>query len=158
MVTWFVLHNFWDLNIWLAGMSLKSFCKLIVADVILAMVVPGLALLPQKLHYLTEVGLISHALLLCYIENRFYTYSGIYYYSFDDEVMYPSYMVFLTTFLGLALVRRLSVDHHIGSKAVWVLTCLYSSKLSMLFMTSKTALWASTVLLLAVTPPLLLYK
>ncbi|XP_076956817.1 uncharacterized protein LOC143632121 isoform X2 [Bidens hawaiensis] len=158
MVTWFVYHNFWDLNIWLAGMSLKSFCKLIVADVILAMAVPGLALLPQKLHYLTEVGLIGHALLLCYIENRFYQYSGIYYYSFDDEIMYPSYMVLLTTFVGLALVRRLSVDHRVGSKAVWVLTCLYSSKLSMLFMTSKAALWASAILLLAVSPPLLLYK
>lgn len=158
MVTWFVLHNFWDLNIWLAGMSLKSFCKLIVADVILAMAVPGVALLPQKLHYLTEAGLIAHALLLCYIENRFYTYSGIYYYSFDDEVMYPSYMVVLTTFVGLALVRRLSADHRIGPKAVWVLTCLYSSKLSMLFMTSKAALWASAILLLAVSPPLLLYK
>nr|XP_043606021.1 uncharacterized protein LOC122578180 [Erigeron canadensis] len=158
MVTWFVAHNFWDLNIWLAGMSLKSFCKLIVADVILAMAVPGLALLPQKLHYLTEVGLIGHALLLCYIENRFYTYSGIYYYSFDDEVMYPSYMVVLTTFLGLALVRKLSVDHRIGPKAVWLLTCLYSSKLTMLFMTSKAAVWASAMLLLAVSPPLLLYK
>ncbi|KAJ0915071.1 hypothetical protein HanPSC8_Chr06g0245771 [Helianthus annuus] len=158
MVTWFVVHNFWDLNIWMAGMSLKSFCKFIVADVILAMAVPGLALLPQKLHYLTEVGLIGHALLLCHIENRFYTYSGIYYYSFDDEVMYPSYMVVLTTFVGLALVRRLSVDHRIGPKAVWVLTCLYSSKLVMLFITSKAALWASAILLLAVSPPLLLYK
>ncbi|XP_076891218.1 uncharacterized protein LOC143542525 isoform X2 [Bidens hawaiensis] len=158
MVTWFVVHNFWDLNIWLAGMSLKSFCKLIVADVILAMAVPGLALLPQKLHYLTEIGLIGHALLLCHIENHFYTYSGIYYYSFDDEVMYPSYMVVLTTFLGLALVRRLSVDHRIGPKAVWVLTCLYSSKLILLFMTSKAALWTSAILLLAVSPSLLLYK
>lgn len=158
MVTWFVLHNFWDLNIWLAGMSLKSFCKLIVANVVLAMVVPGLALLPQKLHFLTEVGLISHALLLCYIENRFFNYSSIYYYGFDDEVMYPSYMVVMTTLVGLALVRRLSVDHRIGPKAVWVLTCLYSSKLAMLFMTSKAVLWAAAVLLLAVSPPVLLYK
>ncbi|GFY99910.1 no exine formation 1 [Actinidia rufa] len=86
MVMWFVLHNFWDLNIWLAGMSLKSFCKLIVAT------------------------------------------------------------------------RRLHVDHRIGPKAVWVLTCLYSSKVTMLFITSKVALWASAVLLLAVSPPLLLYK
>lgn len=158
MVTWFVLHNFWDLNIWLAGMSLKSFCKLIVANVVLAMVVPGLALLPQKLHFLTEVGLISHALLLCYIENRFFNYSSIYYYGFDDEVMYPSYMVVMTTLVGLALVRRLSVDHRIGPKAVWILTCLYSSKLAMLFMTSKAVLWAAAVLLLAVSPPVLLYK
>ncbi|CAN1200188.1 hypothetical protein LINPERHAP1_LOCUS42723 [Linum perenne] len=158
MVSWFVLHNFWDLNIWLAGMSLKSFCKLIVANVVLAMAVPGLALLPQKLHLLTEVGLTCHALLLCYIENRFFNYSGLYYYGLEDDVMYPSYMVIVTTLVGLVLVRRLSVDHRIGSKAVWVLTCLYSSKLAMLFILSKTVIWVSAILLLAISPPLLLYK
>lgn len=158
MVTWFVLHNYWDLNIWLAGMSLKSFCKLIVASVTLAMVIPGLALLPAKLHVLTEAGLISHALLLCYIENRLFNYSSIYYYGLEDDVMYPSYMVVLTTIVGLALVRRLSVDHRIGPKAVWILICLYSSKLGMLFMSSKSVVWVSAVLLLAVSPPLLLYK
>jgi hypothetical protein len=76
----------------------------------------------------------------------------------EEDVMYPSYMVILTTFVGLALVRRLSVDHRIGPKAVWILTCLYSSKLSMLFISSKPVVWVSAVLLLAVTPPLLLYK
>lgn len=158
MVIWFVMHNFWDLNIWLAGMSLKTFCKLIVADVVLAMAVPGLALLPSKLHFMAEVGLISHALLLCYIENRFFNYSSIYYYGLEDDVMYPSYMVILTTSVGLALVRRLSVDNRIGPKAVWILTCLYSSKLGMLFITSKSVVWVSAILLLAVSPPLLLYK
>ncbi|KAL5733837.1 hypothetical protein ACOSP7_031698 [Xanthoceras sorbifolium] len=158
MVTWFVMHNFWDLNIWLAGMSLKSFCKLIVAAVVLAMAVPGLALLPPKLHFLTEIGLISHALLLCHIENRFFNYSSIYYYGLEEDVMYPSYMVILTTLIGLALARRLSVDRRIGPKANWILTCLYSSKLAMLFITSKSVVWVSAVLLLAVSPPLLLYK
>ncbi|KAJ4973074.1 hypothetical protein NE237_006248 [Protea cynaroides] len=158
MVAWFVMHNFWNLNIWLAGMSLKSFCKLIVASVILAMAVPGFALLPPKFHFLTEVGLISHAMLLCFIENRFYNYSNLSYFGLDEEVMYPSYMVILSTCLGLALVRRLIVDNRIGPKAVWILTCLYSSKLAMLFITSKSVLWASAVLLLAISPPLLLYK
>ena len=158
MGTWFVLHNFWDLNIWLAGMSLKSFCKLIVANVVLAMAIPGLALLPSKFHFFTEISLISHAILLCYIENRFFNYSSIYYYGFEDEVMYPSYMVIMTTFFGLALVRRLSVDHRIGAKAVWILTCLYSSKLAMLFIASKSVVWFATILLLAVSPPLLLYR
>ena len=55
MVTWFVMHNFWDLNIWMAGMSLKSFCKFIIANVVLAMAVPGLAILPSKFHFLIEV-------------------------------------------------------------------------------------------------------
>ncbi|KAJ6388304.1 hypothetical protein OIU77_026806 [Salix suchowensis] len=88
----------------------------------------------------------------------FFNYPGLYFYGMEEDVMYPSYMVILTTFVGLALVRRLSVDHRIGSKAVWILTCLYSSKLSMLFISSKPVVWVSAVLLLAVTPPLLLYK
>ncbi|KAF6143632.1 hypothetical protein GIB67_012431 [Kingdonia uniflora] len=157
MVMWFVLQNFWDLNIWLAGMSLKSFCKLIVADVILAMSVPGIALLPSKLRFLTELGVISHALLLCHIENRFFNYSNMYYFG-DEDVMYPSYMVISTTFVGLALARKLVADQRIGQKALWILTCLYFSKLAMLFITSKSVLWVSAVLLLAVSPPLLLYK
>ncbi|VFQ59015.1 unnamed protein product [Cuscuta campestris] len=158
MLTWFVMHNYWGLNIWLAGMSLKSFCKLIVACVILAMTVPGLAILPPKFRLFTDLGLISHALLLCYIENRFFSYSNTYYYGMENDVIYPSYMVVMTTFVGLAVVRRLYVDNRIGSKAAWVLTCLYSSKLSMLFIASRTVLWSSAVLSLAVTPPLLLYK
>ncbi|KAJ8493704.1 hypothetical protein OPV22_015425 [Ensete ventricosum] len=158
MVLWFVVHNYWDLNIWVAGMSLKSFCKLIVASVIMAMAVPGLALLPLKLRFLTEFGLTGHALLLCYIEDRFFNYTVIYYFGFDEDVMYPSYMVLTTTLLGLALVRRLSVDQRIGPKAVWILTCLYLSKLAMLFITSKSVLWMTAILLLAVSPPLLLYK
>ncbi|KAJ6712905.1 NO EXINE FORMATION 1 [Salix purpurea] len=158
IVTLFVLHNFWDLNIWMAGMSLKSFCKLIIAHVVLAMSVPGLALLPPKLHFLAEICLISHALLLCHIENRFFNYPGYYYHGIEEDVMYPSYMVILTTFVGLALVRRLSVDRRIGPKTVWILTCLYSSKLPMLFISSKPVVWVTAVLLLAVTPPMLLYK
>ncbi|KAG6422465.1 hypothetical protein SASPL_119037 [Salvia splendens] len=158
MVAWFMLHNYWDLNIWIAGMSLKSFCKLIVGSVLLAMAVPGLAVLPPQFSFLTEAGLIGHAFLLCYIENNFFNYSNVYYYGMDEDVMYPSYMVVMTTFAGLAIVRRLSVDRRIGSKAVWVLICLYSAKLSMLFMASKAVLWVSAVLLLAVSPPLLLYK
>ncbi|KAJ0230744.1 No exine formation 1 [Hirschfeldia incana] len=158
MVIWFVMHNYWDLNIWLAGMFLKSFCKLIVANIIIAMVIPGLVLLPSKFHFLTEAGMVAHALLLCYIEDRFFNYSSIYYYGMEDDVMYPSYMVIMTTLIGLAVVRRLFADRRIGSKAVWILTCLYSAKLAMLFLSSKSIVWVSAALLLAVSPPLLLYK
>lgn len=158
MVLWFVVHNYWDLNIWIAGMPLKSFTKYVVAAVIMAMAVPGLALLPTKLRFLLELGLIGHTLLLCYIENRLFNYASMYYYGFEEDIIYPNYMVFITTFLGLALVRRLYVDQRLGPKAAWILTCLYSSKLAMLFMTSRSVIWFSAVLLLAVTPPLLLYR
>lgn len=50
------------------------------------------------------------------------------------------------------------MDQRIGPKAVWVLICLYSSKLAMLFISSKSVVWVTAVLLLAVSPPLLLYK
>ncbi|KAG2274033.1 hypothetical protein Bca52824_056588 [Brassica carinata] len=158
MVIWFVMHNYWDLNIWLAGMFLKSFCKLIVANIIIAMVIPGLVLLPSKFHFLTEAGMVAHALLLCYIEDRFFNYSTVYHYGMEDDVMYPSYMVILTTLIGLAVVRRLFADQRIGSKAVWILTCLYSAKLAMLFLSSKSIVWVAAALLLAISPPLLLYK
>ncbi|KAJ1257000.1 hypothetical protein BS78_K237300 [Paspalum vaginatum] len=158
MVLWFVVHNYWDLNIWIAGMPLKSFTKYVVAAVIMAMAVPGLALLPTKLRFLLELGLIGHTLLLCYIENRLFNYASMYYFGFEEDIIYPSYMVLITAFLGLALVRRLYVDQRVGPKAAWILTCLYSSKLAMLFMTSRSVIWVSAVLLLAVTPPLLLYR
>ncbi|TVU24603.1 hypothetical protein EJB05_27051, partial [Eragrostis curvula] len=158
MVLWFVVHNYWDLNIWIAGMPLKSFTKYVVAAVIMAMAVPGLALLPTKLRFLLELGLVGHALLLCYIENRLFNYANMYYFGLEDDIMYPGYMVLVTTFLGLALVRRLYVDQRVGPKGAWILTCLYSSKLSMLFMTSRSVTWVAAVLLLAITPPLLLYR
>jgi len=132
--------------------------RLQLASVVLAMVIPSLALLPPKARVVTECGLIIHTLLVCYIENRLFTYTSIYYFGFDDDVIYPSYMVITTTVLGLALVRRLALDNRIGPKAVWILTCLYAAKLSMLVLTSKTVLWATVILLLAVSPPLLLYK
>lgn len=158
MVIWFVRHNFWDLNIWLAGMSLRSFCKLVVVNAMLAMAVPGLALLPPKFRFVMDAGLVSHALLLCHMENQFFNFSNLYYFGFDDDVMYPSYLVVITTCAGLALARRLVVDARIGPKTFWILTCLYSSKLAMLFIPSKSILWVSAVLLLAISPPLLLYK
>ncbi|KAK8939496.1 hypothetical protein KSP40_PGU008653 [Platanthera guangdongensis] len=158
MVLWFVVHNFWDLNIWMGGMDLKSFCKFIVASAILAMAVPGLVLFPPKLCFLTELALIGYTLLLCYIEDRFFNYTSIYYFGFEDDVIYPSYMVLTTTILGFALIRRLAVDHRVGPKSQWILTCLYTSKLTMLFISSKSILWVSAVLLLAVSPPLLLYR
>lgn len=158
MVLWFVVHNYWDLNIWLAAMPLKTLTKYLVLGIMLAMAVPGLTLLPVKFRFLIELGLISHALLLCYIEDKLFNHAAMYYFGYDEEVVYPSYAVMVTTFLGLAIVRRMSVDMRVGPKASWILTCLYCSKISMLFIASKSVVWVSAVLLLAVTPPLLLYK
>lgn len=157
-VTWFVVHNFWSLNIWLGGVPLKEICKYIIGAAVLAMSVPGLALLPRTAHYAAEIGLIGHALLVCELENRLYNFTSIYYFSMDEDVVYPSYMVVLTTVLGLVLVRHLAADKRISSLASWVLLCLYLSKFSMLFLSSHHIVWASAFLLLAVTPPLVLYK
>lgn len=87
MVTLFVLYYFGDLNIKFTYMALKSFCKFIVSSVILGMVEPVLAHLPPQLHFLIESRLISHILLLCYIENHFYSTSNIYNYSLEEDVI-----------------------------------------------------------------------
>ncbi|GLT53258.1 hypothetical protein SLA2020_265430 [Shorea laevis] len=147
-----------DLVTRLAGMSLKSLCKLIIANSSMAMTVPGLAIQPSKFYFLTKVGLLIHVLLLCYIKNRLFNDSNIYCYGFEDEVMHPSYQVIVTNLVGLALVGRPSVGHQMGQKSVWILTCLYSSKLAMLFITSKFVVWGLAVLLLGLPSPLLLYN
>lgn len=158
MVTLFMLHNFGDFNITLACMTLKSFCKLIVDTVILAIVVPVLAHLPSQLHFLVESSLICHVLLFCYIENHFYNQSNVYNYGLEENVIHPSFMGVMTTLMGMALVRRLYGGNPIKQIFVWNLTCLYSSKMAMLIMSSISALWESTVLSLTIFPPMFLYK
>ena len=77
-ISWFVVHNYWGLNIWLDGMALRSLCKFIIASSVLAMVILGLALLPPKVHIVIECGLIIHTFLVCYIENRLCSYTVYY--------------------------------------------------------------------------------
>lgn len=157
-LTWFVVHNFWYLNIWLGGAPLQTICKYIIGGAVVAMGVPALSLLPNKLRYAAEAGLVIHALIVCHLENRLYNFTSIYYFSMEDDVVYPSYMVVFTTVLGLVLVHRLVADKRISSVSCWLTTCFYLSKLSMLFLSSPHVVWAAALLLLAVTPPLLLYK
>ncbi|MCO5577316.1 hypothetical protein L7F22_031144 [Adiantum nelumboides] len=158
-VAWFVVHNFWFLNVWLGGLMLKSTCKLLISSAVLALAVPGLLLLPSKVHLLADAGLIAHAILVCRLENRLHNYSNSYFGGYDDEeVVYPSYMVLLTTAVGLLLVRRLSAQQRINSLTQWILTCLYCSKLAMFLLPAQGALWAAAILLLAISPPVLLYR
>eukprot|EP00249_Psilotum_nudum_P022608 c28580_g1_i2 orf=3-3230(-) len=157
-LTWFVIHNLWFLNTWLAGLSVKDLCKHLIIIAILALAIPGFVLLPPKAHRLAELGLIAQALILCNLENRLYNYEVHYYIGFDADVLYPSYMVIVSTLIGLVLVRRLSTENRIDSLATWVLTCLYAAKISVLFLSSKTSFWGTAILLMAISPPCLLYK
>ena len=130
---------------------LKSICKLLIGSGALALAVPGLLLLPSKVRLLADVGLIGHAALVGQLESRLHNYSNNYFVGFEEDVVYPSYMVILTTAIGLLLVHRLLAENRIHSLTSCVLTCLYSAKLS-------DVLWETTVLLFAVCPPFLLYK
>ncbi|KAL2652734.1 hypothetical protein R1flu_020862 [Riccia fluitans] len=157
--TWFVVHNFYNLNVWLGGVNIKHICQLIVGSVVLAMIIPGLSLIPYKfVHQLVAVGLIAQAVVICMGENRLYNFTNMFYYGLDDDVVYPSFLVVLTSVIGMALTRRLGAEKRISSWAVWVLFCLYGGKFSMLVVTSRNVLWASILLLLAITPPLVFYK
>lgn len=155
---WFVMYNFWDLNIWLVGMFFRFFCKLFIAGVVFVVIIFGFVLFLLKFKFLIEVVLISYVLLLCNIENRFFNYSSIYYYGLEDDVMYFSYMVMVIIFVGLVLVRRFNVDGRIGSRVVWILICLYILKLVMLFIILKFVVWVFVVLLLVVSSFLFFYR
>ncbi|CAM6093060.1 unnamed protein product [Calypogeia fissa] len=157
--TWFVLHNFYYLNIWLGGVNIKHVCHLIIGSILLGLTIPGLTLIPiPQLQLLVPLGLIGQAAVMCAAENRLYNFTNMYFYGVDDEAIYPSYLVVLTSVIGMVLTRRFLFEKRIGSWAAWILFCLYSAKLSMLVVTTRNVLWASVLLLLAVSPPLVFYK
>lgn len=156
-VAWFVVQNFWFLNVWVGGVALKTICKYLIASAVLAFAIPGLILLPAKVHLLADAGLIAHALLLCHLENKLHDGNSHYAMGIEEDLVYPSYIVMFTTAVGLLLVRRLTSENRITSMTTWILTCLYSAKLSVLFL-SRNGLWATAIFILAISPPVLLYK
>ncbi|KAJ7567721.1 hypothetical protein O6H91_01G003700 [Diphasiastrum complanatum] len=156
-VIWFILRNFWSLKLWIGGVPLQVMCKLIISSTLLAMLIPGLMLLPRKAHFLVEIGFIAQALLICTLENKLYIASS-YYFGFEDETVYPSYMLMLTAATGVLLVRRMIAEKRISSISAWILNCLYLAKLSMLFISSRSVLWDSVILLLSISPPVFFYR
>lgn len=75
-----------------------------------------------------------------------------------DENIYPSYLVVLSTVVGYVAIRRLRAEGKIGAWAAWLATSFYFAKLAMLFVSVPWVVQSASALLLAVTPPLLLYK
>lgn len=148
---WFILHNFWFLDVSLGGMPIKTICGLLLGSLVLALAVPGVTLLPRA-SFLVGVAFIAQAFLVCRLENRFYNLGH------DEEGLYPSYLVVLTTIAGFVAARRLEADRKMGPWAAWIGSCLYLAKLPMLLVASDDVVWASAILMLAITPPLLLYK
>ena len=91
-------------------------------------------------------------LCLYRVENRLYNLS-------EEEVgLYPAYLVLLTSVAGFLAARRLEAANQMGPWATWLGSCLYFAKLPMLVVNSPNVMWASALVMLAATPPLLLYK
>jgi hypothetical protein len=157
---WFVLHNFYDLTVWLGGFSIKNLCHIINASILLGLTIPGFALLPsQQLRLLVPIGLIGQAGLLCLAESKLYLHTQFYSHgSYDEDAVYPNYMVVATSVFGMLLTRRFFFEKRFGPWAAWILFCLYAAKLIMLVVITRNVMWTAIVLLLAVSPPLVFYK
>ena len=86
------------------------------------------------------------------MENRLFNLGG------EEEGLYPAYLVLLTSAAGFLAARRLEAANQMGPWATWVGSCLYFAKLPMLLVADPNVVWASALVMLAATPPLLLYK
>eukprot|EP00271_Cylindrocystis_brebissonii_P003782 TRINITY_DN15034_c0_g1_i1.p1 TRINITY_DN15034_c0_g1~~TRINITY_DN15034_c0_g1_i1.p1 ORF type:complete len:1089 (-),score=216.57 TRINITY_DN15034_c0_g1_i1:498-3764(-) len=148
---WFILYNFWILQVSLGGLPCAQICQLLIASLLLAMAIPGAALLPRA-QIVVGTTFVLHAAVICRLENVFYNLSP------NEEGLYPSYLVVVTSAAGYLVARRLEQQQKLGPLGAWLGACLYLGKLPMLLVASEHVVWAGSLLMLAITPPILLYK
>ncbi|MEW5297524.1 MAG: hypothetical protein WDW36_000729 [Sanguina aurantia] len=147
---WFVSHHFGFLDIMLGpSLHLHDLCKLVMAALVPALLVPGLVFAGASPGAVGAL-LMLQASLLCVMEEVLHS-AG-----FEDgvgEVMYPGYLVLLTSLLGIVAARRLHPAGHITRTASWVLHSLHGAKLSMLLLPEAALVLPTVLLILAVTAP-----
>eukprot|EP00850_Spirogloea_muscicola_P017425 SM000149S01360 [mRNA] locus=s149:280764:287589:- [translate_table: standard] len=152
---WFVAHSFWNLSDSISQLTVKEICEQLIVGVTLALLMPGAALLAPGLSKpLVGIFLVAQAFLLCRLENRLFTWPV----QMDEEGLYPGYLVVLTTVAGFVAVRRLEAVGKANPWAAWLASSLYLAKLPMLLIQTTMTVWASALLILAITPPMLLYR
>ncbi|GBG84594.1 hypothetical protein CBR_g38877 [Chara braunii] len=152
-VLWFLVNHFWHVSVAIGGQQLQVIVILLVVNAAIAFSIPGLALVTMKLaKHVVSALLIFQGVLVCALENVMYNNN------LEEEELYPSYLVVATSVLGILVTRRLDSDGKLGRWPYWILFCLYIAKLSMIVLTSKYVLWEMTVLLMAVTPSILLFR
>ena len=150
---WFVVHNFWFLDVDIGSVSLRFVCVVTVASGVLCALLPGLALGGWPASGLGGALCLIEAALLCALEEHIFAASVE-----DTDGFYPPYLVLLTSILGLLLARGLRQSGFVGARVAWTLQCLFVSKLSMLFIPEARLFFPALALAMAVSPALVLYR
>jgi len=150
---WFVVQHYWFLDIAVGGLHLRLLCKLALAALLPALMVPGLVYAHAP-PMATGALLVLQASLVCVCEEALFVGSQS-----DGPAgsMYPGYLVLTTSALGLLAAHRLARRGHIGAAASWLLHCLYAAKAAMLLLPEAYLVVPLAVLLLAASAPRFLY-
>ncbi len=75
-----------------------------------------------------------------------------------SEIMYPPYLVLATSLLGLAATQRLWACDAMPQWAAWVVSAIYTAKLSMLLLPEAYLVLPTGLLLLTAASPMYLHK
>ncbi|KAK9824524.1 hypothetical protein WJX72_011089 [[Myrmecia] bisecta] len=150
---WFVFHHFWFLDIHMEGMPLRMLCKLLLAAMVPAALLPGLIASGASRSAVSAL-LLCQAVVMAALEEHLYAGD----HAEGSAEMYPAYLVVLTSGLGIAVARKLRDAKRVGEVASWGLQCIYGAKLAMLLLPEAKLALPVLGVVLAVTPPLLLYR
>eukprot|EP00879_Flechtneria_rotunda_P012843 GHRR01013409.1.p1 GENE.GHRR01013409.1~~GHRR01013409.1.p1 ORF type:complete len:1004 (+),score=317.90 GHRR01013409.1:346-3357(+) len=151
---WFVHHHFWFLDFKVGFVHLHTVCKLAMAALLPALIVPGLVM-NQTGRQLIGVLMLVQAELLCVLEEQMY---GAHHHEEPGSgMMYPSYLVIATSAAGIAACQALYHGWSLPRWANWVVSTLYVAKLTMLVLPEAYLVLPAAVLLLTAGAPLYMY-
>lgn len=151
---WFMHRSFWFLEVSFGQrLSLRATSVLIGIVDIAILFLPGLFVLRADLHVFIGLGLLAHAAGLCVVECVLYNQNNQY-----ETAVYPTYMVFFTSAVGIALAHALRQRGHLAKATSWLLLTVHISKLGILLTDSVRDLIDCGLLTAAVTSTFLLYS
>jgi len=153
---WFVEHHFGFLEIDMGGVSVKLLCWALVAVADLSMAAVGMVLSSAAPPALGLV-LSAQAVAVMWLEELLYS-SRL---EYVTRGMYPSWMVVMTSALGLLVTARAASHQMVPPWARWVMACAHGAKLTMVLLPSAagpaSAATPAFLAAAAVSAPALLY-
>lgn len=151
---WFVAHHFWFLDARVGHLRIHTACRLALAALVPALLVPGL-IVAQAGRPAVGVLLFVQAELVCLLEEQLYSSSFLE--GPGAEQMYPAYLVVATSAAGALAAQRLSAARLAPRWAAWVVPALYVAKLSMLVVPEAHLVLPVGLLALAASAPAALH-
>jgi hypothetical protein len=146
--SWFLSKNFWSLDVRVGAFDVKQLCVAILLLAVAALALP--AVLNTKSARAPTVGV----LVVCYV-SALATIEQILSQAThdDDSLIYPPYLVIVTSISGFLASRGLVISGRISREFGWVMQSVCGAKLSMLFVRGLKEMFSVLVVVLAITAP-----